>query len=63
MTASRFAYYGRLSTSDKQDPALSFPRTAARLECRGLRVERVPASEVGKAEGAVTCCSLIVRSQ
>ena len=41
----------------------SFPRTAARLESRGLRVERVPASEVAKAEGAVTCCSLIVRSQ
>ena len=41
----------------------SFPRTAARLERRGLRVERVPASEVAKAEGAVTCCSLIVRSQ
>ena len=41
----------------------SFPRTAARLERRGLRVERVPASEVAKAEGAVTCCSLILRSQ
>jgi dimethylargininase len=41
----------------------SFPRTAARLERRGLRVERVPASEVAKAEGAVTCCSLIVRNQ
>jgi dimethylargininase len=39
----------------------SFPRTAARLERRGLRVERVSASEVAKAEGAVTCCSLIVR--
>ena len=41
----------------------SFPRTAARLERRGLRVERVPASEVSKAEGAVTCCSLILRSR
>ena len=40
----------------------SFPRTAARLERRGLRVERVAASEVAKAEGAVTCCSLILRS-
>ena len=41
----------------------SFPRTAARLERRGLRVERVAASEVAKAEGAVTCCSLVLRSR
>ena len=39
----------------------SYPRTAARLERRGLRVERVAASEVAKAEGAVTCCSLIIK--
>ena len=36
-----------------------FPRTLERLEERGLRVRTVDASEVAKAEGAVTCCSLI----
>jgi len=38
----------------------AFPRTAERLRARGLRVELVDASELAKAEGAVTCCSLIV---
>jgi len=38
----------------------AFPRTAARLTARGLRVVAVDASELAKAEGAVTCCSLIV---
>jgi dimethylargininase len=38
----------------------SFPRTADRLAARGLRVQIVDTSEVAKAEGAVTCCSLIV---
>ena len=37
----------------------AFPRTLERLEYRGLRVLPVDASEVIKAEGAVTCCSLI----
>jgi len=40
----------------------SFPRTAERLTERGLRLEIVDAGELAKAEGAVTCCSLIVRS-
>lgn len=38
----------------------AFPRTAARLTAHGLRVTTVDASELAKAEGAVTCCSLIV---
>jgi dimethylargininase len=38
----------------------AFPRTAVVLERRGYRVERVEADELAKAEGAVTCCSLIV---
>jgi dimethylargininase len=38
----------------------AFPRTADRLRTRGLRVETVDASELAKAEGAVTCCSLII---
>ena len=37
----------------------AFPRTAERLASRGYRIELVDASELAKAEGAVTCCSLI----
>jgi dimethylargininase len=37
----------------------SFPRTRERLERRGLRVRPVEIDELQKAEGAVTCCSLI----
>ena len=36
-----------------------FPRTLERLERRGLRILSVDASEAAKAEGAVTCCSLV----
>jgi len=39
----------------------SCPRTAETLERRGLRLYRIDASEVAKAEGALTCCSLILR--
>lgn len=38
----------------------AFPRTRAALEARGIRVLSVDVSELAKAEGAVTCCSLIV---
>jgi dimethylargininase len=38
----------------------SFPRTRERLEARGIEVAVVDLSELAKAEGAVTCCSLIV---
>jgi len=37
----------------------SFPKTRRRLEEAGLRLKIVDATEVAKAEGAVTCCSLI----
>jgi dimethylargininase len=40
----------------------SFPRTRASLEARGLVIKTVDLSELQKAEGAVTCCSLILRS-
>jgi dimethylargininase len=40
----------------------SFPKTLARLERRGLRILPVDMSEVAKAEGAVTCCSLIFKA-
>lgn len=40
----------------------AFPRTRERLEALGYRVLAVDVSEIAKAEGAVTCCSLIWRS-
>ena len=39
---------------------MTFPRTRARIEDRGIRVVEVDVSEIAKAEGAVTCCSLIL---
>jgi dimethylargininase len=38
----------------------SFPKTCARLEEAGYKVVKVDVSELAKAEGAVTCCSLII---
>jgi dimethylargininase len=40
----------------------SFSRTRRRLETRGIDVVPVDVSELQKAEGAVTCCSLIFTS-
>lgn len=37
----------------------AFPRTRERLERRGLTLEIVDLGELAKAEGAVTCCSVI----
>jgi len=37
-----------------------FPRTRERLERAGIAVTTVDVSELQKAEGAVTCCSLLV---
>lgn len=39
--------------------AAGFKRTAARLLDRGVVVHTVDLSELAKAEGAVTCCSLV----
>jgi dimethylargininase len=39
----------------------AFPRTAERLEKAGVRLVRVDADELAKAEGGVTCCSLLFR--
>ena len=36
-------------------------RTAARLTAAGFDVRPVPAGELAKAEGGVTCCSLLLR--
>jgi dimethylargininase len=38
----------------------AFPKTSARLRERGYQVVTVDVSELAKAEGAVTCCSLIL---
>jgi dimethylargininase len=40
----------------------SCPRTRERLEARGISVAGVDVSEIEKAEGGVTCCSLILES-
>jgi N-dimethylarginine dimethylaminohydrolase len=37
----------------------NFPATRTRLESLGLRIKAVDMSELQKAEGAVTCCSLV----
>ncbi|MBN2385765.1 MAG: hypothetical protein JXB85_02010 [Anaerolineales bacterium] len=37
----------------------AYPRTLARLEAAGIQPVLVDASELAKAEGALTCCSLI----
>ncbi len=37
----------------------SYPRTRQRLEDAGVRIKAVEVSELIKAEGAVTCCSLV----
>lgn len=39
-----------------------YPRTQARLEAAGISVLAVEQSELAKAEGAVTCCSLLLES-
>jgi dimethylargininase len=48
-----------LSAGDDLIYAAAYPRTRARLERRGLALKMVDLSELAKAEGAVTCCSLI----
>jgi len=40
--------------------AAEHPRTLGRLEATGVRAIALPMSELAKAEGAVTCCSLIL---
>jgi len=40
--------------------ARAFPRTRARLEAAGLSILPVPAGELAKAEGGVTCCSILL---
>jgi dimethylargininase len=51
--ANAIAFAGRLLYP------LAFPRTADRLKRHGLDLLTVEVDELAKAEGAVTCCSLI----
>jgi dimethylargininase len=41
--------------------ASAFSKTRARLEAHGVQVRTVDADELAKAEGGVTCCSILVR--
>jgi dimethylargininase len=50
-----------LAISDALIFPSTFPKTRARLEERGYKVLSVDISEMAKAEGAVTCCSLILQ--
>jgi dimethylargininase len=40
----------------------AFPRTRERLAAHGLDVRVVDVSELAKAEGGVTCCSLVLEA-
>ena len=42
--------------------ASHFPRTAERLDRAGIEVVRVPCAEIAKAEGGLTCCSVLFES-
>jgi dimethylargininase len=48
-----------LSTGDDFIYSAAFPRTRHFLERSGVPLKIVDMSELAKAEGAVTCCSLI----
>lgn len=40
----------------------AFPKTEAKLKAHGYKIVSVEVGELAKAEGAVTCCSLILES-
>ena len=48
-----------LAVGDAVVSPAAFPRTRRRLEARGLTVVPVEVSELAKAEGGVTCCSIL----
>jgi dimethylargininase len=41
---------------------VAFPKTSATLSARGYKIKPVVVDELAKAEGAVTCCSLILEN-
>ena len=48
-----------LRIADRLVYSSQYPRTGELLDRRGLQVSTVDGSELAKAEGAVTCCSLV----
>jgi dimethylargininase len=52
-----------LRIADVVVTANAFPLTGARLESRGITVRSVPADELAKAEGGLTCCSILVEKR
>src|SRR4051812_48897456 len=51
-----------LLVGDRVVCAEEHPRTRQRLEAHGIVTVTVPAGELARAEGGVTCCSLLVRN-
>src|SRR3954464_5858375 len=51
-----------LLMGDRVVCAEEHPRTRQRLEAHGIVTVTVPAAELARAEGGVTCCSLLVRN-
>jgi dimethylargininase len=49
-----------LMINDQGIYPLAFPKTIEKLEKLGVKLITLDLSEIGKAEGAVTCCSLII---
>jgi dimethylargininase len=49
-----------LRLADRVIHGAGFPRTRERLERAGIRVDSIDLSELAKAEGAVTCCSILI---
>ena len=41
---------------------VAFPKTSAKLAAHGYKIKSVIVDELAKAEGAVTCCSLIIEN-
>ena len=73
LDAAPFSQYRRIEVDPAEEHAANallagsglvypdcFPRTRERLERAGIAVTAVDVSELQKAEGAVTCCSLLV---
>jgi len=74
--ATPFAGYDRIEVDPSEQYAANavrlgdavlypacFPRTLERLRAAGIAVTTVDVSELQKAEGAVTCCSILLRSE
>ena len=59
-TAKQLAHLRQLAARLGQ--TFAYPHTRAKLESHGIDVRTVDADELAKAEGGVTCCSLLVRT-